>query len=167
MKRIPIFLAAALGASLCQAEPAAPVAPSPNGITRPEGYQNWRLIAVSERTETGTLRAILGNSVAIEAARTGHTNPWPDGTILAKAAWKGTNHGKFPTAVVPGEFVHTDFMVKDSAKYAATGGWGFARWVGEKLTPYGKDAGFAQECFGCHGAAKDTDWVFTAPAKLP
>jgi hypothetical protein len=57
--------------------------------------------------------------------------------------------------------------VKDSAKYAATGGWGFARWVGETLTPYGKDAGFAQECFSCHGAARETDWVFTVPAKLP
>lgn len=166
MTKIPIFLALALGASVCHAE-ATPVGPSPNGITRPEGYQNWRLIAVSQRTENGTLRAILGNSVAIEAARTGHTRPWPDGTILAKAAWKQTSHAKFPTAAVPGDFVHTDFMVKDSAKYAATGGWGFARWVGETLTPYGKDAGFVQECFGCHGAARDTDWVFTAPAKLP
>lgn len=167
MKRIPIFLAAALGAALGQAEPAAPPAPSPNGITRPEGYQNWRLIAVSERTENGTLRAILGNSVAIEAARTGHTRPWPDGAILGKVVWKQSPHGKFPTALVPGEFVHSEFMVKDSARYAATGGWGFARWVGETLTPYGKDAGFAQECFSCHGAARDTDWVFTAPAKMP
>jgi hypothetical protein len=166
VKKIPILLASALSGALCWAEPVS-VAPSPNGITRPEGYQDWRVIGVSQRTETGTLRVILGNDVAVRAARSGNTHPWPDGTILTKMAWKQSVHGKFPTAVVPGEFVHTDFMLKDSARFAATGGWGFARWVGDKAAPYGQDANFAQECFGCHGAAKDSDWVFTTPAKLP
>lgn len=164
MKKTLICLALTFAAMLSHAEPPAP---SPNGIARPEGYQDWRVIGVSQRTETGTLRAILGNDVAVKAARSGNTHPWPDGTILAKVAWKQVTHEKFPTAIVPGDFVHTDFMVKDSAKFAATGGWGFARWVGEKLEPYGKDVNFAQECFACHGAAKDTDWVFTHPAKLP
>jgi hypothetical protein len=140
-------------------------APSPNGIVLPEGYRNWRLIAVSQRTETGTLRAILGNDVALQAVREGKTNPWPDGAILTKLAWKQKTHEKFATANVPGDFVHADFMVKDAARYAATGGWGFARWLGERQEPYGKDANFVPECFGCHGAAKDNDWVFTAPVK--
>jgi hypothetical protein len=162
VKKTLIILAAAITAGTCAADPA----PALNGVTLPPDYRDWRVLGVSQRTETGTLRAILGNDVAVQSARAGKTHPWPDGTILAKVAWKQTAHGKFPTAVVPGEFVHTDIMVKDSAKFAATGGWGFARWVGETLTPYGKDANFAQECFGCHGAAKDSDWVFTAPAKL-
>lgn len=159
-----------LGAFLIPSQlPAAPptVAPAPNGITIPEGYQNWRLIGVSQRTENQTLRAILGNSVAIEAARKGQTNPWPNGTVLAKLNWKQKNSQTFATAIVPGEFIHAEFMIKDMEKYAATGGWGFARWLGFRQEPYGKDASFVQECMGCHATVRNQDSVFTTPVKLP
>lgn len=149
------------------AEVVGVAAPAPNGITRPEGYQKWALLGVSQRTENGTLRAILGNDKAVKAAAEGKTQPWPDGVVLAKISWKQVTHENFATANVPGELANTDFMIKDSAKYAATGGWGFARWVGKDSKVYGQDAGFAQECFACHSAAKDTDWVFTRPVKLP
>jgi len=33
--------------------------------------------------------------------------------------------------------------------------------------PYGKDASFVQECFGCHTPVKDNDYVFTRPAPIP
>lgn len=141
--------------------------PAPNGIQLPKGYQTWATIAVSHRTDNKTLRTILGNDVAIKAAREGNTNPWPDGAILAKIVWKDTTHEAWSAATVPGDFVHAEFMVKDSQKYAATGGWGFARWVGLDQKPYGKDASFVQECFGCHVPVKNNDYVFTHPAKLP
>lgn len=163
------LLSALIGATLATqtwAEPAT-VAPTPNGITLPGDYRDWRLIGVSQRTENGTLRGVLGNDAAIRAARDGKTHPWPDGAILAKIVWKQKTHAHFATAQVPGDFVHTEIMVKDSTKYASTGGWGFARWVGATLAPYGQNAEFAQECFSCHGAAKESDWVFTAPVKLP
>lgn len=149
------------------AEPVNPPLPAPNGIVLPMGYQNWRLIGVSERTENGTLRAILGNSIAIEAARTGNTRPWPNGSILAKLVWKERTHELFATAQVPGEFVHAEFMIKDAGKYSATGGWGFARWLGFEQKPYGADANFVQECMGCHIGAKESDYVFTRPIRLP
>jgi hypothetical protein len=151
---------------LAALEAGAAPAPAPNGIEMPVGYQNWRLIAVSQRTENQTLRAILGNSVAIDAARAGKTNPWPNGAILAKLSWKQKTSETFPTAVVPGEFVLADFMVKDDARFAATGGWGFARWLGLERKPYG-DANLAQECLACHGSMKGKDYVFTVPVKLP
>lgn len=166
MKRISMILVAAVVATLAWAEQPA-VAPAPNGITIPENYKDWRLIAVSQRPETGTLRAVLGNDVAIAAARAGNTNPWPNGAMLAKLVVKQKNHPRYPTAQVPGEFVHAEFMIKDSAKYASTGGWGFARWLGEKQEPYGKDASFVQECVGCHTTVQQTDWVFTGPISLP
>jgi hypothetical protein len=144
-----------------------PVAPAPNGITIPEGFKNWALIAVSQRKESQTLRATLGNSIAVDAARSGKTNPWPDGAILAKLSWKESIHERFENAVVPGDFVQYDFMIKDAKKYASTNGWGFARWKGEKLEPYGTDASFANECVGCHNIVKDKDMVFTHPVKLP
>lgn len=154
-----------LALSATAADPT--VSPAPNGITIPAGYKDWRLIGVSQRTENETLRAILGNDIAIRAAREGKTNPWPEGTILAKLVWKQKKHERFATANVPDSFVHAEFMEKNSKQYGSTGGWGFARWLGAEKKPYGQDANFAQECFICHGAARNTDWVFTAPAPLP
>lgn len=142
-------------------------APAPNGITLPENYRDWRVIASSHRLDNNTLRVILGNDKAIEAARAGNTNPWPDGVILAKLVWKDKTHPAWEKAVIPGEFVQAEFMLKDAHKWKATGGWGFARWKGMEQTPYGKDAGFVQECFGCHTPMKDNDYVFTHPAQLP
>ena len=167
MNKTIFSLALALFASQSWAEAKDAAAPSPNGITLPLGYENWRLIAISQRTENSTLRAVLGNSVAVDAARAGKTNPWPNGSILTKLAWKQKASETFPTAVVPGEFVHADFMIKDDRKYASTGGWGYARWLGMEQKPYGSDANFAQECLGCHGAMQHQDYVFTAPVKLP
>lgn len=152
------------GAGVAQ---TAKPAPSPNGIELPAGYKNWRLISVAHRTDKPTLRAVLGNDIAIDAARSGKTNPWPDGAILAKLVWKDRQHPQWAAATVPGEFVHAEFMFKDSKKYAATGGWGWARWVGMEQKPYGKDANLAQECIACHQPVKDNDLVFTKPAQLP
>jgi hypothetical protein len=141
--------------------------PAPNGITLPEGYKDWRLLSVHQRSDNNTLRAVLGNDVAVKAAREGRTKPWPDGTVLAKMVWKAGKHEKWETALEPGAFVHAEFMTKDAARFAATGGWGYARWLGADQKPHGKDANFVQECVGCHTPVKEDDWVFTHPVKLP
>lgn len=142
------------------------VAPAPNGIRMPQDYRDWRVLSVSDRSDNHTMRAILGNDIAIAAARSGRMTPWPDGAALAKVAWKATAHPNWPTATVPGDFAQVEFMIKDSRKYPVTGGWGFARWRGMDLQPYGKDANFVQECFGCHMPVKDRDYVFTHPAVM-
>ena len=144
-----------------------PVKPAPNGIELPSDYKDWRLISSSHREDNKTLRVILGNNEAIKAAREGKTNPWPDGSILCKLVWKDETHPRWDTATIPGNFVHAEFMVKDSTKYSDTGGWGFARWKGLDLEPYGKDASFVQECFTCHLPVIDSDYVFTRPSSLP
>jgi hypothetical protein len=141
--------------------------PAPNGIELPAYYKNWRVIGVSERQDKDSLRVIVGNDVAVDAARAGNTHPWPEGSILGKLAWKNRTHPDWPAATVPGEFVHAEFMIKDSVKYAKTGGWGFARWLGLEQKPYGQDASFVQECAACHDQVKDNDSVFTQPAPLP
>jgi hypothetical protein len=143
------------------------VSPAANGIKLPDGYKNWRLISSTHRTDNNTLRVILGNDIAIQAARNGSTNPWPDGSIFAKLVWKDATHEQWPTATIPGAFVHTEFMIKDAKKYAATGGWGFARWLGMEQKPYGKDADFVQECYSCHTPMKHNDFVFTHPVITP
>ena len=140
---------------------------SPNGISIPADYKNWRVIALSHRSDNKTLRVILGNDIAVNAARAGTVIPWPDGSILAKIVWKDSNHEKWQSAVIPGKFVHAEFMIKDSKKYSSTGGWGFARWKGLEQKPYGDDANFVKECFGCHTPVMDNDYVFTKPAEMP
>ena len=143
------------------------VPPSPNGIDLPGNYRDWQVIASSHRLDNNTLRVILGNDIAVQAARSGNTRPWPNGAILGKLVWKDATLEAWEKAVVPGEFVHAEFMFKDSERWQDTGGWGFARWTGMDQQPYGKDAAFVQECFGCHTPVKDNDYVFTQPAQLP
>lgn len=163
MLRYVLTLAGALAASAT----SLAVEPAPNGITMPEGYRDWPMLAVHYRSDNDTLRAVLGNDVAQKAAREGRTNPWPDGTTFAKLVWKAVKHDRWETAAVPGDLVHVEFMTKGAEKYASTGGWGYARWVGMEQKPYGKDADFVQECLGCHTPVKDRDYVFTHPVKVP
>lgn len=139
------------------------IAPS-HGVAYPEGWQNWATIAVSHRTDNNTLRVILGNDVAVNAARSGNTKPWPDGAVLGKVVWKDTQLQDWKTATAPGKFVHAEFMFKNSQKYAESYGWGWARWVGLDQEPFAKGM---QVCISCHTPVKDRDWVFTDPALLP
>lgn len=122
-------------------------------------YIDWRLLAVSHREDKKTLRAILGNDTAIVAARKEQTKPWPDGSILAKVVWKESIHPNWPQAIVPGEFASAEAMIKDSKKYANTGGWGFGHWEGGKLVMH--EEAKAKECFACHMPMKDNDYVYT------
>lgn len=128
------------------------------GITVPEGYRSWEIIAPSHRTDKDEIRLILGNGIAARAARE-NIRPYPDGAILAKLAYKSLKSSEWEAALVPGEPQRQEFMVKDSEKYASTGGWGFGRFVDEK--PVGDEKLYAT-CFPCHEAnVKDNDYVFT------
>lgn len=152
-------LALAFGAHArgAHSKPASPI----YGVTIPDGYRQWQLIAPSqEAAPLNELRAILGNAIAVKAYRDG-TRPFPDGTVLAKLAWKHTPSPEFEPASIPGAATTVQFMVKDSRKYAATGGWGFGRFID------GKPADEAQHrtCFACHQArVRDRDFVFTRSA---
>lgn len=132
------------------------------GVTIPDGYRQWPLIApAQEAAPLNELRAVLGNAVAVQAYREG-TLPFPDGTVLAKLAWKHVPSPEFEPASIPGAATTVQFMVKDSKKYAATGGWGFGRFID------GKPADEAQHrtCYACHQArVKNHDLVFTRYAK--
>jgi hypothetical protein len=143
------------------------VKPAPNGISLPEGYKDWRIISQSHRTDNNTVRIILGNDIAVEAARSDNIRPWPKGSILAKLVWKQKSKEFWPTAIAPDTFVHAEFMFKDEDRYKDTGGWGYARWLGMDQVPYGKDKDFVQECFACHTPVKANDYVFTTVAPLP
>jgi len=160
--KIYLLALALLGTTTAAVAVDTKVPVATNGIRLFEGYENWQAIAPSYRPDKKHLRLILGNDLAVQSYRAG-TRPFADGAVLAKVAWTVQKHPRFPTAVMPDAFVQVEFMVKDSVKYKATGGWGFARFVGKDLQPYGKDAGFVQECFGCHmPMGGSNDYLFTA-----
>jgi hypothetical protein len=132
----------------------------------PPGYRDWRLISVAhEEGNLNDIRAILGNDEAIKAYREGKL-PFPDGTIIARLAWSYVpseeNNKVFgrPQSFVPGSPPewYLQFMVKDSRKYAATGGWGFAQFNKDGKPA---DEAMLKTCFPCHVPVKDRDFVFT------
>lgn len=131
------------------------------GVTIPDGYRKWELVAVSHEAGLDELRGILGNTSALEAYRDG-TLPFPDGAILAKLAWKHVPSPEFSGAFVPGQATTVQIMVKDSKKYAATGGWGFGRFIDGKPV----DEAQHRTCVPCHQAnVRDHDMVFTRFAR--
>ena len=153
------------------------------GVKIPDGYRDWRLISVKRLTGkqlTGAggqlkqLRAELGNDLAIKAYRDG-TLPFPDGAIIAALHWNEESSdfdnkalatgfpGRDLRSSFAGSAVNVQFMVKDSKKYAASGGWGFADFTNGKP---GNEALHAT-CFACHQPAKDRDYVFTRYAPTP
>jgi hypothetical protein len=136
------------------------------GIKLPPGYRDWKLISVAhEEGNLNDLRAVLGNDVAIKAYREGKL-PFPDGAIIARLAWtyvpSEENNKVFgrTQSFVAGPPTNVQFMVKDSKKYAETGGWGYAQFKDGK--PDGK-ADLAT-CFPCHVPVKARDFIFTSYA---
>jgi hypothetical protein len=153
------------------------------GIKYILGYRDWGLISVKRLTgksltgsgaELRQLRAELGNDIATKAYRDG-TLPFPDGAMIAALHWNEDSSDAddnalalgFPDAglhsAFAGSAVNVQFMVKDSKKYAASGGWGFADFTNGKP---GNEALHAA-CFPCHAPAKEHDYVFTRYAPTP
>jgi hypothetical protein len=134
------------------------------GIKLPPDYRDWKLISVAhEAGDLNDLRAILGNDVAVTAYREGKL-PFPDGAVIARLAWNYVSSeendkvfGRAQSFVAGAPKEGVQFMVKDSGKYASTGGWGFAQFYD------GKPAADAvlKGCFSCHEPAKASDFVFT------
>jgi hypothetical protein len=140
---------------------ATKAAPSP--IKLPAHYRDWKLISVAhEAGKLNDLRAVLGNDRAIGAFRSDRL-PFPDGTIIARLAWAYTpseqNNQAFgqQQSFVAGAPTNVQLMVKDSKRYASTGGWGFAQFTHGK--PDGPEA--LKNCYSCHIPAKQRDYVFT------
>lgn len=172
MKRIALLLVAVAAvagvlAFMASASGYADEGAAPIFVTKiVPGYRDWRLISVAhEEGELNDFRAVLGNDIAIKAYRENKL-PFPEGTIVMRIAWSygpsEENNKIFGRAqsFVPGSPTasYLQFMVKDSKKYAATGGWGYGQ--------FDKDGKPAEEaplktCFPCHEAIKTGDFVFT------
>ncbi len=162
---VAVAMAAGIVAYVAPASGQTDGQPALISVTKiPPGYRDFRLISVAhEEGNLNSLGAVLGNDVAIKAYREG-TLPYPDGTIIAALHYRHApseeNNRIFGQAqsFVPGAPTNIQFMVKDSQKYAATGGWGFGHF-GTDGKPSAEAA--MKTCFPCHAQEKARDLVFT------
>jgi hypothetical protein len=149
----------------------------PGGLAFSEfrGYESWQAISMSRNEKV--VATILGNPEMIAAYQAGipaNGKPVPDGAKMAKIHWTPKPNKFFPDATVPGDLVNVDFMVKDSKRFADSGGWGYAVFdynaASDSFTP-GTTAGTPPQrndakCgFACHTVAKGRDYVFTEYGK--
>ena len=169
MKHFTFFLVAVaavagLVALIAPASGHAHGEPAPIFVTEiPHGYRDWKWISSAhEAGNLNSLGAVLGNDVAFNAFREGKL-PFPDGTIIAALHYRNVpseeNNKVFgdPQSFVPGPPTNVQFMVKDSKKYATTGGWGYAHF--DKDGKPGTEAAL-KTCAPCHAKAS-RDSVFT------
>ena len=145
----------------------------PGGLALSEfrGYEAWQAIGMS-RSERA-VAVIVGNPAMIDAYKAGipaNGKPVPDGAKMAKIHWAPKPNEFFPDATVPGKLLNVDFMVKDSKRFADSGGWGYAVFdydaASDSFTPgtmAGKPPqGHDAKCgYTCHTTAKARDYVFT------
>jgi mono/diheme cytochrome c family protein len=146
----------------------------PNGLAFSEfrGYESWQVISLSHNGDK--LAAILGNPVMIDAYKAGipgNGKPFPDGAKMAKIHWNGKVNDHEPGApTVPDTQHDVDLMLKDSKRFADSGGWGYGAFEYDAASnvfrpadlkdkpPQGNDA----KCgFACHTIVKSKDYVFT------
>ena len=144
----------------------------------PAGWEDWAVIGITDRTDGGdssTIRAVVGNQTAVDAARAGSVTTWPEGSILVDIVWADGGNDFSTDMVAPDTFSAIAVMHKDSTRFSATGGWGYNIFKGDALEA-AEPAAIANPdddvdestCFGCHNSrVPDQDFVFTEPLPLP
>lgn len=156
-----VLVASVLLASRAREADGSPVF----GVKLPDRYRDWSMISVAhEAGSLNDIRAVLGNDIAIKAYRSG-TRPFPDGTVIARLAYRhvpsAQNNAVFgqEQSFVAGDPTNVQISVKDSKRFASTGGWGYGQFEGGKPNP---SATLMQTCFPCHNRLdKAQDFVFT------
>ena len=134
--------------------------------TIPPGYRDWRVVTVAhEAGDLNDIRAVVGNDIAIEAYRAGKL-PFPEGAIVGRIAWSHVSSEEnnktfgreqsFVAAHPPSSIF--SLWSRNSKKYAATGGWGYSSFDKDGKPT---DEAAMKQCFPCHQAIKDRDFVFS------
>jgi Haem-binding domain/Cytochrome P460 len=139
----------------------AMVQPELDGFPFDSSFESWKPLSITDRGDNNTFRFVLGNDVAVKAAQSGNVSPWPNGARFAKIAWQQERGSD--GLMHPGKFVQVELMLKNAQQYKRTEGWGWGRWRGMDLKPYGEDASFVNECTSCHLPMRGNDYVYTLP----
>jgi hypothetical protein len=166
-----LVLAALGGVALAQQDKYTLEVPGGLAFSEFRGYEGWQVVSTSQNDNL--VAAILANPVMIDAYQAGipaNGKPFPDGAKMAKIHWNPKKNQYFPDTTVPGTLHDVDFMVKDSKRFADSGGWGWAAFkhdaASNTFTPatladQPPQANDAKCGVACHTIAKTRDYVFT------
>jgi hypothetical protein len=173
--RAVVWLAALCGLAVSAADKYSAKVPGGLAMSEFKGYENWQAIAISRNERV--VAVILGNPAMIDAYQAGipaNGKPVPDGARMAKIHWAPKQNAFFKDTTGPGDLLNVDFMVKDSTRFADSGGWGYGVFDYDAASdafkpgttagtpPQGNDA----KCgYACHTRAKARDYVFTEYGK--
>jgi hypothetical protein len=148
--------------------PRVDFGPTTNGLDLPQNFEDWAVIGVANRLgDNPSIRVITGNTTAVEAARAGQTNPWPDGARLADMVWATGTNPDWADMVAPTTFSALAFMTKNAEAYADDGGWKYGIWRGDNLRAP-EEADFDRDCVDCHlTMTNGNDYVFMRVSPLP
>ncbi|MEQ1807681.1 MAG: cytochrome P460 family protein [Burkholderiaceae bacterium] len=148
----------AIAASALAADTAA--------VPYPTGYRSWTHVKSmviqpghALYDAFGGIHHLYANSKAEAGYKSGK---FPDGAVIvfdlleAKAADNTVQEGARKVVGV---------MMKNAAKYKATGGWGYEGFKGDSTTERAVGNNAATACYQCHTAQKDKDFVFSAYRK--
>ena len=131
-------------------------------VTYPEGYRDWTHVKSTlagpqhaNFAELGGFRHIYANDIAMKGYRKGK---FEDGSIIV-FDWLRTTEKD--AVFMEGERRQVDVMEKDSARFSATGGWGFQRFAGSSKTQLAATP-TPQQCFACHDKLKKHDLVLSS-----
>jgi len=156
-------LAAAGGVAIAQQNKGTVKVPDGLALSEFKGYEKWQVIGASQ--SGNIIDVIVGNPQMIAAFESGlpaEGKKIPDGARMVKIHWNAKKHLDFPAALVPDTLHDLDTMVKDSKRFAATGGWGYGQFNYDAASDSFKPLGTGPGCgFACHTKAASVDYVFT------
>jgi hypothetical protein len=121
--------------------------------------ETWPLITSRYRKDTEEIRLVYGNRAAVKALSEGR-HEFPDGTVFVKYGYATADDPLFASSAVPQGVRRMQVMVRDSRKYADTDGWGYALFIGDKVSPEWNEHA-AKACMACHRLAASRGEVFS------
>jgi hypothetical protein len=157
------MLAALGGAAIAQQNKDSVKVPDGLALSEFKGYEKWQVIAASQGGNI--IDVIVGNPEMIAAYQSGlpaEGKKFPDGVKMVKIHWNAKKSPDGFPALVPDTLHDLDTMVKDSKRFASSGGWGYGQFnydtASDNFTPLGTGAGCG---FACHTKVAAKDYVFT------
>lgn len=132
-----------------------------NGVEYIPNYQDWQVISTTNRFDNHSIRVVYGNAIAVKAIRPNKIRPFPNGSTIVKAVWNSIENENGD--ITPGSLNSIQMMTKDNARFPGSKGWGFAKFNGISLKPYGATKAFNTTCFNCHKIAGENDYLFNLP----
>lgn len=160
---IVVPLAILGGAAIAQQNKDSVKVPDGLALSEFQGYEKWQVIAVSQNNNI--IDVIVGNPEMIAAYQSGlpaEGRKFPDGVKMVKIHWNARKQPDGFPGLVPDTLHDLDTMVKDSKRFAATGGWGWGQFnyvaASDSFAPLGTGPGCG---LACHTKTAAKDYVFT------